>query len=289
MATLIDITKDMTPNAGRVAINTNLTLLNEELAKKLAVDTDGTNSITVNLSVQDYRITNAGSAIDDTDVPNLQQLKSYSNKEVTNRKIIIVPEFNQEYEVMYLDGTNSAYDVRVADLESGINYAADEADATFGYSWSMKLPFKSQFYLNQSFVNFGDDFNIYGEGRPVVEISDGTSAGSADLIGDSKLEGLTLVYDDGKELNLENVKIDNCDVFMSNISGIDPRVLTLRSVVITNSRLVADSIVFDSTTSSLVDNCIISVDFTNEESNDVNVTNRINTNLENFYDIHTGI
>jgi len=289
MATLIDITKDMTPNAGRVAINTNLTLLNEELAKKLAVDTDGTNSITVNLSVQDYRITNAGSAIDDTDVPNLQQLKSYSNKEVTNRKIIIVPEFNQEYEVMYLDGTNSAYDVRVADLESGINYAADEADATFGYSWSMKLPFKSQFYLNQSFVNFGDDFNIYGEGRPVVEISDGTSAGSADLIGDSKLEGLTLVYDDGKELNLENVKIDNCDVFMSNISGIDPRVLTLRSVVITNSRLVADSIIFDSTSSSMVDNCIISVDFTNESSNDVNAINRINTNLETHFEIYTGI
>ena len=122
MATLQDFTKDLTPNEGRVVINANFTALNEELAKKLAVDTDGTNSITVNLSVQDYRITNAGAAVDDTDVPNLQQLQSYSNKLVTGEKIIVVPEFNQEYEEMYLDGTLSAYDIRVSDLEGGINY-----------------------------------------------------------------------------------------------------------------------------------------------------------------------
>jgi hypothetical protein len=161
---------------------------------------------------------------------------------------------------------------------------------TTGNEWTIKVPYKASFYKDQSFAKFGNYINMFGEGRPVIEITDSTTVGVADILGISKISGCTLIYKDGVELNIGNgLKIDDCDIFMNNTSYVSPRILTIRSGVVTNCRIFADQIILDSTTGNFVDDCKISVEFTNPQNNDVNTTNKVVSTLANYFDQHSSI
>jgi len=277
-----------TPNAGRIKINSNFESVANELDNKLNID--GSNSVQSSIDMGGNRIVNAGAGIDDDDYITKSQMITETNHLVVRRYIYCNPDYNQNQKVLYLDGTSPYFGIKVDTISTALAYTEGASDGT-KYEWSIKVPYKYDFWKNESFVHFSSGLNIFGEGRPVVEISDGTVAGVADIMGNSRIEGMTLIYRDGKELNLgDGVKIDNCDIFLSNTSGFLPRKININTAIITRSRLIADSIVLDSTTGNYIDDCVINVEnFTNPTNNDANTTNKTNTNLANYFKTYEDI
>lgn len=278
-----------TPNAGRVKINSNFEEIDDSLASKIS--NDGTTLMQAPLNMNGYRAVNAGAAINDNDYVTKTQMVSENNQLITNRTIYIVPEFNQSNKILFLDGTNSEFGVKVDRIDSALNFIQSEADATFGNEWSIQIPYNNSYYRNENFSNFGNYINLYGVGRPVIEIIDGTTSGVSDIIGNSKLRGITLIYKDGKELNIGgNVKIDDCDIFLVNTSGFASRKITIGGASVTNTRMIADEIILDSTTGNYVDDCTINIEnFTNPNNNEINVTNKSILNLENYFETYLNI
>ena len=277
-----------TPNAGRIKINSNFDSVVSDLDSKL--NKDGSNAMTASLDMNGYRVINAGAGIDDNDYITKEQMITETNHLVNKRYIYCMADYNQEYKLLYLDGTSSFYGIKADSPETAFNYTAGVNDGT-KYAWTIKVSYKFDLWKNQSFVNFVDGNNVYGEGRPVVEIADGTSAGTADIIADSKLEGLTLVYRDGKELNLGGgLMVDNCDIFLSNTEGFLPRRVRINGAKVTRTRIISDEIILDGTSGNYVDDCTINIEnFTNPENNDVNAVNKSILNLENYFEIYQGI
>lgn len=288
MTAFVTIDGSDTPNQGRVKINSNFDLVNTELNKKLNLD--GSSLPTANINLNGYRIINAGAGLSANEYTTKIQMESSVNQTIVKRYIYVIPETNQPQKILYVDGTNSDYGVKTNRPDTAFNYIQTQADGTTGNEWTIKVPYKASFYKDQSFAKFGNYINMFGEGRPVIEITDSTTVGVADILGISKISGCTLIYKDGVELNIGNgLKIDDCDIFMNNTSYVSPRILTIRSGVVTNCRIFADQIILDSTTGNFVDDCKISVEFTNPQNNDVNTTNKVVSTLANYFDQHSSI
>lgn len=278
-----------TPNEGRVKINSNFDSVTTDLDNKL--NTDGSNLMDAHLNMNGYRVINAGAGIDDNDFITKSQMITETNHLVVKRYIYCNPDYNQTSKVLYLDGTNSDYGVKVDNLSTALTYSKSQADGTYGYEWTIKVPYKSDYWINQSFVNFSDYINIFGEGKPVIEIADGTTPNVADIIGNSKIRDAILVYADGKTLNLSgNVTIEDCDIILNNTVGLQARKIVIGGANIINCKIIADEIELDGTSVNLVDGCTISVlDFTNPENNDIYAINKTNLNLENYLETYSTI
>lgn len=278
-----------TPNQGRIKINSNFDSVVVDLDNKLNID--GSNSMVAHLDMGGYRTTNAGAGIDDDDYITKSQMITETNNLVVKRYIYCNPDYNQTSKILYLDGTNSQYGVKVDSVETALTYSKAQADGTLGNEWIIKVPYKSDYWKNQSFVNFSDYINIFGEGRPIIEIADGTTSGVADIIGNSKIRDVILVYKDGKTLNISgNVTIDNCDIILNNTVGIQSRKILIGGANILRCRIIADEIELDGTTGNYVDDCTINIeDFTNPENNEINVTNKSVLNLENYLETYSTI
>lgn len=279
---MVSILVSDTPNQGRVKINSNFDYLLDEVNKKIS--SDGTTLLSAPLNMNSQQIINLGAGTTPTSAVNKEQMDTGDNQLVVDRYIYV----SEVDKVLYIDGTNANYGVKVSDIDVGLSFAKAQNDATTGYEWTIKIPFRSTYYRGQTFKDFSDYLNIFGEGKPIIEIIDGTTAGVADIIGNSKLDGVTLIYKTGKELNIGgNVKINNCDIFMTDLTGVIPRKLKIGGASVTNCRLVADDIILDATTGNYVDDCIINVEnFTNPENNETNAVNKTIVNLENYYSIY---
>lgn len=282
MIQLIEATD--TPKQGIEKINSNFVLLEDELDGKIS--SDGTTGMEGPFDFGGYKGIQLAPATEDTDALNLSQAISLSNQLVVRKYIYVIPDTNQSPKLLYIDGTSSDYAIKVDSVQSALKFINSEGGSQDEDRYTIHIPFKNDNYSDQSFVDFGDYINIVGDGRPVIEVSDGTTSGVADIIGDSRIANCTIIYNQGKVLNLENLTLHDCDIFMSNLVGMDPRVLTLRSVKITNSRLIADEIVIDGTTGNYLHNNIHTVQFTNEANNDPNTQNFENSNLANYYEIY---
>jgi hypothetical protein len=278
-----------TPNQGRVKINSNFDSVVVDLNNKLNID--GSNSMVGHLDMGGYRTVNAGAGVDDDDYITKAQMITETNHLVVKRYIYCNPDYNQTSKILYLDGTNSDFGVKVDNLSTALAYANAQADGTLGLEWVIKVPFKTDYWTNQSFVNFSDYINIIGEGKPIIEISDGTTSGVADIIGNSKIRDSVLVYKDGKILNISgNATLENCDIILNNTSGFLPRKVVIAGGNILRCRIIADVIELDGTTGNYVDECTISIeDFTNPENNEINVTNKSVLNLENYLETYSTI
>lgn len=282
MAAFVTIDGSDTPNQGRVKINSNFDLVTIELNKKLNLD--GSSLPTANINMNGYRLTNAGNAIADNDYTTKIQMEASVNQTIVKRYIYIIPETNQTNKKLYVDGTNSDYGVKTNKISTALSYIKTQGDGTTGNEWTIKVPYKASKYQSESFVNFGDYINMFGEGRPVIELTDSTTVSVADILGNSKISGCTIIYKEGVELNIGNgLNIDDCDIFMTNVASLATKKLTIRSASVTNCRIIADEIILDGTTGNFVDDCKISVWFTNPENNDVNATNKVIPNLVTYF------
>lgn len=279
MATITDVTSGKNPNEGRQIINDNFEAINDELIT--TIHADGSVPMQSNLNMNNNRVIALSDGIDGTDGATVRQVTSAMNRLIVKRSAYVVPGFIGA-ERLYPDGTGSEYALKVGSPQRAFE---EITDATIGNEWTVFVPHNGSYYASQDFSNLKDYINIFGEGNPVIEITDGTVPSYSTINKNGKFKGFTIKYNQGKNLLINVGTWNDCWIFLSNITGITPRNLTFGQASMMDCMFVADNILLDGTTNNFIHKCTMNVDLGGAGTNDVYTTNFVIPLLENYYDI----